>query len=349
MNNNSREIVLLTDYRKAFWSTIRNKWGLCSLDLDVLQQAFGRHGFQLRIMPFSEVSFRTQDFCGQSVLYQSSEDRGAYYKAYLEDLLLGIQLQGGQLIPSFQYFRAHHNKVFMEILRDLSGDTSMLQPRAWTWGTLEDFMAWTGRYPAVVKHTWGAGSGGVALARNRKEGIRIAAQFSRSTGMLDAAKEYVKRWWRRKNGYVPYSLHRQKFLVQEFLPGLQGDFKVLVYWDRYYVVSRRNRPGDFRASGSGLLSWPETPPAGILDFSRHVFTHFRVPMISLDIAMTDAGPLLLEFQCISFGPAALELSNWFFEQQDGKWARVNAKSIPEVEFARSVCRYLQEQGLEARG
>ena len=340
MNTNNREIVLLTDYRGAFWSSIRNRWGLCSLDVDVLQRAFDRHGYRLRLVPFAEVNLRTQDFRGQVVLYQSSEDKGSCYKEYLEDVLLGIQLQGGQLIPPFPYFRAHHNKTFMEILRDLSGDARILRPRAWVQGTLEDFKSWQGVYPVVVKRAWGAGSGGVRLARNPKEGVNIAARFSRSGGILDIAKEYIKRWWRRKKGYVPYSMHRQKFLIQEFLSGLRGDFKVLVYWDRYYVVSRKNRPGDFRASGSGLLSWPEAPPAGLLDFARHVFAHFHVPMISLDIAMVDGMPVLIEFQCICFGPASLELSSWFFEQQQERWVRVVAKSIPEEEFARSVTCYL---------
>jgi len=349
MNTNNREIILLTDYRGAFWSSIRNRWGLCSLDVEALRRAFGENGYLLRAVPFSEVNFRTQDYRGRVVLYQSSEDRGSYYKDYLEDLLLGIQLQGGQLIPPFHYFRAHHNKVFMEILRDLSGDSSMLRPRSWKFGTLEDFKTWPGPYPAVVKSAWGAGSGGVMLAHNQEEGADIAERFSRSAAILDMAKEYIKRWWRRKNGYVPFSLHRQKFLVQEFLPDLKGDFKVLVYWDRYYVVSRKNRPGDFRASGSGLLSWPEMLPEGLLDFARHVFARSRVPMISLDIAMAEGGAVLIEFQCICFGPAAMELSDWFFQQEQGEWKRIQAKSIPEAEFARSVCCYLQAQGAEAGG
>jgi hypothetical protein len=344
MSINSRELILLTDYRGAFWSSIRNKWGLCSLDVDILQQAFDKHGYRLRVMPFSEVNLRTHNFRGQPVLYQSSEDKSSSYKDYLEDVLLGIQLQGGQLVPPFHCFRAHHNKVFMEILRDLSGDVLMLRPRARTWGTLEDFKASEATYPAVLKRAWGAGSGGVGLAHNREEGVSIAARFSRSAGILDAAKEHVKRWWRRKKGYVPYSMHRQTFLIQEFLPGLTGDFKVLVYSDRYYVVSRKNRVGDFRASGSGLLSWPEAPPTGLLDFARHVFAHFRVPMISLDIAMVDEVPVLIEFQCICFGPVSCELSKWFFRHEQGQWVSVQAKSVPEEEFARSVCCYLQEQG-----
>jgi len=50
-------------------------------------------------------------------------------------------------------------------------------------------------------------------------------------------------------------LHRSKFIVQEFIPDLSNDWKVLVFWDKYYVLRRKNRPNDFRASGSGLFSF----------------------------------------------------------------------------------------------
>ncbi|MEI8122196.1 MAG: hypothetical protein WCI20_09090 [bacterium] len=344
MTSSTNEIILLTDYRGAFWSSLKNRWGLCSLDIEALRQAFGRMGYQLQVLPFAEVSLRGRKFRDQPVLYHSSEDKGSHYKDYLEDVLLGIQLQGGRLIPPFHCFRAHHNKVFMEILRDLSNDPVMMRPQSRVWGTLEDFQACECSYPAVFKKAWGAGSSGVQLAHGREEGLRIAARFSRSASVMDVIKEHIKRWRRRKMGYVPYSMHRQKFLVQEFIPGLQGDFKVLVYWDRYYVVSRNNRPGDFRASGSGLLTWPEDPPGGLLEYAQRVFNHFRVPMISLDIAMTDDGPVLIEFQFVCFGPASLELSNWFFQRQEqGGWLRKVQRSLPEVEFARSVCCYLALQ------
>jgi glutathione synthase/RimK-type ligase-like ATP-grasp enzyme len=347
MNANNCDIVLLTDYRGAFWSTIRNRWGICSLDVDVLRQTFEERGYVLQVLPFSEVDLRTHDFRGKFVLYQSAEDRNSYYKDYLEDVLLGIQMQGGQLVPPFHCFRAHHNKVFMEILRAVSGDPRILRPRARTWGTLEDFRSATIDCPLVVKQFWGAASTGVTLVRSRKEAVRAAARTSWSAGIVDALKEHVKRWLRRKKGYVPSSLHRRKFVTQEFLPDLQGDFKVLVYWDRYYVVYRKNRPGDFRASGSGLFSWPEMPPAGLLDFARHVFNHFRVPMISLDVGMTAEGPVLIEFQCVSFGPIAMERSEWYFQQQQGEWVRTPARSVPETEFVRSVCCYLEEERTKA--
>jgi hypothetical protein len=132
---------------------------------------------------------------------------------------------------------------------------------------------------------------------------------------------------------------------QTFIPELSGDFKVLVYWDKYYVLGRRNRPADFRASGSGLFSWPEEPPLDLLDYAKRVFDYFKVPVISLDIALSGDTPVLIEFQFVNFGPLTMEHSHWYFVQSEqNSWKKVEGKSMPEVEFARSVVRYFEAAG-----
>ncbi|MHC4403009.1 MAG: ATP-grasp domain-containing protein [Planctomycetota bacterium] len=45
-------------------------------------------------------------------------------------------------------------------------------------------------------------------------------------------------------------------VVQEFCEGNDGDVRIVVIGDRVMGFRRRNRPGDFRASGSGLLEYP---------------------------------------------------------------------------------------------
>ncbi len=344
-----QEIWLLTDYRGAFYSTMRNRWGVCSYDLETVRAEFGKRGFSARILPYSEIDLRRESFKGRLVAYQSAEDPGSRYKDYLEDLLLGIQLQGGVLIPHFACFRAHHNKVFFEVLRDISGDPEIQHPQAWSFGTLEDFRRWRGSYPKVIKRAWGAGSSGVRLARTPVEASRVSRAFSRSAGPMETLREIGRRWLRRKAGYVPGSLHRNKFIVQDFIPGLTSDFKVLVFWDKYYVLCRQNRPGDFRASGSGLFDWPEVAPGRLLDFARRVFDHFDVPVISMDVAMEGDRPALLECQFVAFGPYTMESSNWHFRASRSGWEKVDGPSVPEVEYARSVVRFLQAKGLAQPG
>jgi hypothetical protein len=126
---------------------------------------------------------------------------------------------------------------------------------------------------------------------------------------------------------------------------LTGDYKVLVYWDRYYVLHRDNRPNDFRASGSGRFTYPKEPPFGLLAFARRVFEHFQVPMISLDIAMAADTPLLVEFQFIGFGTYTIEKSDWFFQWAGERWERVTRPSVLEAEAVRSITIYVEVKGL----
>jgi len=99
---------------------------------------------------------RERGFSKEWVLYQTSEDRHLSYKSYIEDILLGMVIQGAKLVPSFRLFRAHHNKVFMVILRDLSPNGKIKNIRSKTFGVLEDFLNYAPATPFVIKPSEGA-------------------------------------------------------------------------------------------------------------------------------------------------------------------------------------------------
>jgi len=116
------------------------------------------------------------------VLYQSSEDPDLRYKDYVEDVLLGLGLAGALLVPSYVHFRAHHNKVFMEILRDTSGFEAIQSIQSRVYGTCEELKAQTNSvvYPAVIKPGAGSRSYGVQLCVDQDSLLRVARLISRS-------------------------------------------------------------------------------------------------------------------------------------------------------------------------
>jgi hypothetical protein len=339
-NTTNRTLCILTDYRGAFYSKISNRYGLCSLDPDKVKEEFQKRGWEVSIKSYTDVNFQDDNYKGIVVLYQSTEDGDLRYKSYQEDILLGILLQGGILVPPFRYFRAHHNKVFWEIIRQTSGLSLLKYPESRLYGTLEEFIKHENEYPIVLKASWGAGSEGVKLAKTRSEAIKSVKKISRSDKNKEIIKELIKRRLWKKRGYVNSSWHRNKFIVQQYVEGLSGDYKVLVYWGKFYVLRRDNRPKDFRASGSGRFYWPEDPPKEILDYAARIFTHFNVPMISLDIAETSGSPAVLEAQFVVFGPLTMEKSEWYFELHDGIWQKMISQSTPEIEFVRSISEYV---------
>jgi glutathione synthase/RimK-type ligase-like ATP-grasp enzyme len=136
-------------------------------------------------------------------------------------------------------------------------------------------------YPLIFKLAAGAGAANVLKIDHKKEADRLIRQafregifsmtfneyrspggFPRSLSQAQAmlrrlrdAARYLWRgrypplpavWWKPEYGYV---------LFQEFLPGNDFDTRITVIGERAFGFRRMNRPGEFRASGSGAISF----------------------------------------------------------------------------------------------
>lgn len=336
-----KAVTLLVDYRGTFYSSTTNARTLCSMNIQRLIDRFHEQGISAQVLRFSEVDLR-QDWKGRVVLYQSSEDHELHYRSYIEDMVLGLSLAGALLIPDFPFLRAHHNKVFVEVLRQVSRIPEANTLRAYPFGTFEDFSAASLSYPLVLKTGEGAGSTGVRLLHNAGQARTIVRRMSRCGDCLQAVKELIKRITRK--GYSPYSLHRRKFVVQEFLPNLAYDYKVLIYGNRVFVVRREVRDRDFRASGSGRLSWPRDVSDRLLDFAWRIYLGFDVPHASLDIAESGDRFHLIEAQFVDFGPATLERSDYHWRHDKDRWQFVDERAELESTFAESVVGYAKRKG-----
>lgn len=336
-----RDILLLTDYRNCFYCSTTRRAGV---DLELLRGHLAAAGFILTIQAYADLDFRQTSFRDRWVLYQSSEDEDLHYKDYLEDQLLALQCAGARLIPRFACFRAHHNKVFMELLRDMHPIPALATVHARGFGTYEEFVRALPQLPPalVMKPAAGAGSAMVSLVRTLAEKKRAARRMSAAAyrgwvGLKDRLAGLVY------HDYSPVSWYRRKFIAQDYIPNLAGDFKVLVFGEKYYVLQRENRPKDFRASGSGRFTWPEIPPLGVLQCAKAVYAAFDVPYISLDIAYDGTQYHVLEFQFLSFGTLTMQRSRFYFTEQAGTWNSVAETPVLEREIAASVVRHIEQQ------
>ena len=240
---------------------------------------------------------------------------------------------------------AHHNKVFFELIRrsaklsELSGLSSRV------FGTYEDFVNKSMHefsFPLVIKGSAGCRSRQVQLAKTYEECHKIVKRMSRSYSFRDHIRFLGKRFLR--HGYIAESLNRRKFILQEFVPDLQNDYKVLCYGNKYYVLRRGVRKRDFRASGSGRFTFPNSAPINVLTSAKRVFEYFDIPYISLDIAETPSGCRVLEAQFLMFGTFTLENANWCFVEENGNWKRVDEKPDLEKEFVHSVVQFIRIKG-----
>lgn len=339
------EIFLITDYSGRFGTRYTAQPYRSGMDKKLLTDYFRTRGVDTIFVSASEAIRVIDNPEGKVILYTSSEDRGGYYKSFIEDVVLSLEERGAITIPRYIFLRAHNNKDFVEMLRPQWGKISHDALKSECFGSLEEFdKAADGiRLPAVIKRPEGFKSRGVYLS-STVSGLRSrAASLSLTLNIKDFVKDRLRLFIHK--GFRPESSHRKKFLVQEFLPNLTGDWKVLIYGEKYYVLRRETRKDDFRASGSGLFTFPDQLPEGLLDFASQFPVIFNVPQLSLDIASTGNGFSVLEMQFLYFGTYTIEKAAFFYLLQGDKWNRIEGKSCLEEEYVNSIMLYIQLNGI----
>ncbi|MCI0567845.1 MAG: hypothetical protein L0Z52_06600 [Acidobacteria bacterium] len=338
------DIYLLVDYKGHFGTKHGAVPYRSGLDREKLARHFQDRGYRATFLNFCDVDFQNGDLRGRCFLYTSAEDHDLLYQSFIEDIILGLENCEARILPAYKFLRAHHNKVFMEILRDqlLGNEQRSLKSRFY--GTREELEARLGgvALPSVVKPASGSMSVGVRLCKSPEELLRAASQASASQHWPTDAWDFGRMW--RRRGYVRESLHRRKFVVQSFLPGLGNDWKILIYGKKYYVLMRRTRKHDFRASGSGRFEFITELPAGLLDFASSIFNRLDVPHLSMDIGVAEGRFHLFEFQALHFGTKTIEEAPFHFARSGQEWKRVDGPSSVEEEFVRSVVDHLPKMG-----
>jgi glutathione synthase/RimK-type ligase-like ATP-grasp enzyme len=338
-----KQIILISDYLDRFGTKFTGIPYRSGMSIQLLKEEFASLGYEIIFIKASDILQKVSDPKGRIFLYTSSEDKDEHYKSFLEDIVLALQSMGGIIIPEFLYLRAHNNKVLMEMLRKEWGPSVGDSLRSYTFGSLEELESidLDLRFPVVIKRPEGFKSRGVFLASDMKELRRIAGRISRTVFLKGEVKDIIRTFIYK--GFKKESCHRKKYLVQSFISGLENDFKVLVFGKKYYVLMRQTRKNDFRASGSGLLSYPKDLPPGLLDFCEKVFLHFNVPFVSLDIAFDNTTFYVMEAQFLYFGTYTLEHSDYYFTREQEKWKMENGRSVLEKEFAQSIARFIANQ------
>ena len=173
---------------------------------------------------------------------------------------------GIPVFPSWKSCWHFEDKISQHYLLQAAG---IPMPRTWVFWEKQqalDFVRSTS-YPKVIKLTTGFRSGNVRLLRNASEGAywveRLFGAGVWSFGPI-AGDSRVRNLLRRARTSIRTvtgthdirdELQRGYLYVQEFLENNDFDTRVTVIGNRAFAYRRLNRPGDFRASGSGRPDW----------------------------------------------------------------------------------------------
>ncbi|MCE5253883.1 MAG: hypothetical protein LLG45_06720 [Actinomycetia bacterium] len=155
-------------------------------------------------------------------------------------------------------------------------------------------------FPIVAKRSHGASSTAVRLVQDRRSAQKwLDRTFSQE--LWDRYKaahpKLATRWttapWHRWfwAKVLQRLLHHPRYGVvywQEYIPNNDADLRITVIGDSYaYGFWRRNRPGDFRASGSGLLDYETHIPEEAIRYCLSLNRQFGFDSMAYDLLIKD--------------------------------------------------------------
>lgn len=322
-----------------------------SLDLSYIERELTKAGHNVLIMDHADfMAKRPEDISGRIIWYASTQY--PEYFQYVEDCLLYAQMCGGILVPNFSIFRCHENKFFQELLKKNLG---IDKPKAHLIGTLEDLNNSLPDlvFPLILKSATGFGSATVFKIDTSNELVSKAT--SMLTNIIPPAANPIRRFKQKteyENKIAPYKgnypLKSGRLVLQEFMPNLQHDWKILVFGNNCFCLKRFVRENDFRASGSGNFDFKATPSHALLNYALGIATVLNSPWASLDIAECEDGFGLIEFQCLHFGLYTLIGNDKCYEKVDSEWVEKKVIApVAEEYFCHAFLEHIEQFNKES--
>ena len=219
------------------------------------------------------------------------------------------------MIPSYACLKAHENKLFMYEYLFFFKNLRKYIIDFKNFGTFEDLLRNINKisFPAVLKMSNGSGSTNVFLAKSKLGLLSLTFRKSLTFSTYDLFADFIKRIF--YNGYIAKSHNRKKFTIQKLVENIDFDYKVIIYYNRYFILLRKNRKKDFKASGSGDFIFPKSVNLEILKAAKDIYKTMDVPFLSLDLLQTPNNKKvkLIELQFLMFGTLTVENSEFFYK------------------------------------
>ena len=330
-----KKIIILTNYKNII---PQRKNEIEGLRLDIISKVLRDEGFdieEMTIHTFISYLNRKENIKGIYFFYTSSQYPN--YKSFIQDILIQITLRGGILIPEFRHFLAHENKNFQELEKVRIGIKS---PHGIPVGTFEEGVKVLNSvvYPIVIKKSTGFRSRNVKLARNMREGKKILYKILESNFKFDIDSLYYL--YRRIKNKKHYPRKFGKVIIQEYIPNLTHDWKILVLGKACFCLKRIVKKNDFRASGSKLYEMDINPPKNVLDFALTCKEQLKCPNVSLDIFENKGDIELIEYQVVHFGLLSAMMNDYYFELVNESWKKKKITNELEHFIGIGICEYI---------
>ena len=342
-----KKIVLLTD--NNFFGQTRKPW--VSMDTNKIISILQNKGFDVESYSFHEVLNKKIEIDNAVIFYTFSQK--PEIRNYISNIVTYLANFNNKLIPNLELLKCHENKGFQELYKQSLGVKSL---NAFYFSNILDLESYEFQYPIVFKTVDGSNGKGVSLIKSKKELFQTVEKYER-INFFEKLDLFRRKYFRKKKTYKEYPNYcnekdliqyseyikpNKRFVLQEFIPNLKWDFRVLIIFDRYYITKRHVRTNDFRASGAKKFNFNFKPDDKILNFAKDIYSKFDNPFLSIDIAFDGENCYLLEYQALHFGLNVLVKSEGYYSYSNNKW--INNKKKPKIEedLIYGLVRYLKK-------
>lgn len=229
----------------------------------------------------------------------------ANYKDILfaKQLLFSLETAGKKVFPNFHTGWHFDDKVGQKYLLEAVG--APLVP-SYVFYSKKDAFEWINKttFPKVFKLRGGAGATNVRLVHNKYEAIRLVKKaFGNGFSQFDGWRNFKERFNKWKKGkdsflglckgfariFIPtefaimHSPEKGYVYFQDFIPNNNADYRIKVVNGNCWGFQRKNREGDFRASGSGILIFDEAKiPLEMIQIAQKVANKLGLQSVAFD-------------------------------------------------------------------
>ena len=140
--------------------------------------------------------------------------------------------------------------------------------------------------------------------------------------------------------YTVYVTEYKPFIIQEFIPDLEFNYRVLILYDKYYVTKRHVMYNDYRASGAKKFDFDFEPPRNIMDFAEEIHKKLKNPVLSLDICEREGKFYLIEYQALHFGINVFVKSEGYYTPSGNGWIFKKRTSTFESDLAEAYIKHI---------
>lgn len=335
--------------KDKFWGQFRKPWH--TLDIGIFEQELKAAGWDVITCEFHEVTNGLVKIKNSIVFYSFSQKESL--REYYKDTVFFLKMMGNIVVPSYEFLLCHENKGFQELFKKQMGLEDL-------WSLyltdVSEIAHYDIPYPVVLKTLDGSNGKGVFLVKDEKSLKQKILDITKTYSLPERIdllrrrffrfKKQVKGWpeYNRLDDYYRYAEYikpTRSYILQEYIPDLEHDFRVLFVYDHFYVTKRHVRKNDFRASGSKLFDFDTGDVQKLLDYAANIAKLSALPYISLDIVMQKNKFRLLEYQASHFGTNVIKLSKGYYVKGTDNWDFIEAKPQVSRVLAKGLLRYLE--------